>query len=414
VTVTSPVPQLQAIGSRRVGLRTIGALGALVALGPLTLDMYLPALARMGDDLGASETGLQLTLTGALLGLGGGQLVIGPLSDAWGRRRPLLAGLALHILASVGAALAPTITLLLAARVLQGIGCSAAAVIAMAIVRDLYSGADAALLLSQLMLVTGVAPVLAPTLGAQILELTSWRGVFGVLAVLGVGLAVIAATVVPETLPPAARRSAGVTSALRVYQRQLTDRRFVGLVLVTAFSAAILFSYIASSPFVFQEEFGLSPEQFGFAFGFGAVVLTVAPQLNQVLLRRFDQAVVLRCTLAATVLAAVSLLVVTALGIGLAATLGSLWVLVALVGLTTPNAAALALTTQRDAAGSAAALVGGSRFLLSAAAVPAVGLAMTFAASSVALAIVTTVLASLALLTLLVVVGPRRTPASAE
>ncbi len=152
-------------------------LGALIAIGPLTIDTYLPAMPAIADELRATEAQVQGTLTGILLGLGLGQLLVGPLADAIGRRKPLIAGLALHIVASLFAASAPTVELLTAARVVQGLGNAAVSVVAMAIVRDLFTGSAAATLLSRLMLVMGIAPILAPTIGGAVLAHTSWRGV---------------------------------------------------------------------------------------------------------------------------------------------------------------------------------------------------------------------------------------------
>lgn len=168
-------------GGRYVQLVLV--LGALIALGPLTIDMYLPAFPRIGDELGASDSAVQLTLTGMLLGLSLGQLVIGPLSDALGRRRPLLVGLAAHTLASVLCAVAPSIGVLAAVRVAQGLSGAALSVVAMAIVRDLFSGVAVARIMSRLMLVIGLAPIVAPSIGSLVLGFTSWRGIFVVLAV---------------------------------------------------------------------------------------------------------------------------------------------------------------------------------------------------------------------------------------
>ena len=191
----------------RERLRLVLVLGSLIALGPLTIDLYLPALPSITEDLRTSTATVQLTLTGTLLGLAAGQLVLGPLSDAFGRRRPLVAGTAVHVLASVLCALAPDIATLGVLRALQGFGAAAAAVIALAVVRDLFDGLAAATVLSRLMLVLGVAPVLAPTLGGELLRHTDWRGVFVALALVGVTLTAVAALALPESLPPHRRRS---------------------------------------------------------------------------------------------------------------------------------------------------------------------------------------------------------------
>jgi DHA1 family bicyclomycin/chloramphenicol resistance-like MFS transporter len=238
----------------RERLRLVLLLGALIALGPLTIDMYLPALPTITDELLTTSATVQLTLTGTLLGLGLGQLVIGPLADRFGRKRPLIAGAAVHVLASLLCIVAPTIEVLGALRVLQGLGAAAGSVIALAIVRDLYTGRAAATLLSRLILVMGAAPVLAPTLGSWVLGFTSWRGVFGVLALYALVLLPVAARALPETLPPERRVTSGVGGTLRTYGGLLRDRTFVGLVLVAGLSMAAVLGYVGGSSFVMQEQ----------------------------------------------------------------------------------------------------------------------------------------------------------------
>jgi len=184
--VTTTAPARPAAPSR---LRLVLVLGALVALGPFTIDMYLPALPTLAGDLATTPAAVQLTLTGTLAGLALGQLLVGPMSDALGRRQPLLVGVGLHVVASLLCLVAPNVAVLGGLRLVQGVGAAAASVVAMAIVRDLYDGRAAATLFSRLMLVLGVAPVLAPTVGGEVLRYTSWRGLFAVLAVLGLLMA---------------------------------------------------------------------------------------------------------------------------------------------------------------------------------------------------------------------------------
>src|SRR3954462_11765469 len=205
-------------------------LGAFVAVGPLTIDMYLPALPALRADLGTTSAAVQLTLTGTLVGLAVGQLVIGPWSDALGRRRPLLAGVALHVVASLLVVVPPNLGTLAVLRVLQGVGTAAGAVIALAIVRDLFDGRAAATMLSRLFLVMGVAPVLAPTIGGEVLRFTSWRGVFAVLAVYGVVVLILGTVALRETLPAERRHHGGISDSLRTYGTLLRDRRYVGLI----------------------------------------------------------------------------------------------------------------------------------------------------------------------------------------
>jgi DHA1 family bicyclomycin/chloramphenicol resistance-like MFS transporter len=350
-------------------------LGAFVALGPLTIDMYLPALPSITRQLGTTSSAVQLTLTGTLVGLGLGQLILGPLSDALGRRRPLLAGTALHVLASLLVLIAPNIAVLGALRLLQGLGAAAGAVIAVAVVRDLFDGRAAASMLSRLFLILGAAPVLAPTIGGEILGFTSWRGVFALLAAYGVLMVIAGAIALPETLPGERRQSSGMRGTLRGYRELLRDRSYVGLVLVAGLTMAALFSYVSGSSFVYQGEFGLNQQQFGFLFGAGAVWLIAATQLNPVLLRRFEPAQVL---VAGTIVGAVAgglLVVLAAAGIGgLAGVVAPLWVMLFACGLALPNAPALALTRHGDAAGTAAALLGAIQFGIGALVSPVVGL----------------------------------------
>ncbi|GAA1184366.1 multidrug effflux MFS transporter [Nesterenkonia xinjiangensis] len=363
-------------------LRLILVLGVLIALGPLTVDMYLPALPAIRDDLMTTEAAVQLTLTGTLVGLSVGQLLIGPLSDAVGRRRPLLIGVAVHIVASIGCVLAPDLAALGGMRVLQGLGAAAAAVVAMAVVRDLFVGMAAAKILSRLMLVMGAAPVLAPTLGGFVLALVSWRGVFVVLAVFGVAIMVMAAAMLPETLPQERRRRGGPLGTLRDCSRLLRDRPYVGLILVAGLAMASLFAYVSGSSFVFQQVYGLDEQQYGVVFGLGAVGLIIATQCNVRLLRRFGPAQIMTGALLGGTLSGLGLLLCAFTGFGgLVGLLVPLWLVLAACGLALPNAPALALSRHGEAAGTAAALLGAVQFGVAAAAAPLVGVLGTGATS---------------------------------
>jgi DHA1 family bicyclomycin/chloramphenicol resistance-like MFS transporter len=395
-------------------------LGAFVALGPLNIDMYLPALPTITREFGTTSATVQLTLTGTLLGLGLGQLVLGPLSDAFGRRRPLLVGTALHVLASLLVLVAPNVAVLGALRVLQGVGASAGAVIALAVVRDLYDGRAAATMLSRLFLVIGAAPVLAPTIGGEILRFTSWRGVFALLAVYGVLMLAVGWATLRETLPPERRRSAGVVGTLRGYGGLLHDRTYVGLVIVAGLTMAGLFSYVSGSAFVYQGEFGLDEQQFGLLFGAGAFWLIVATQLNPLVLRRWEpQQVLVAGTVSGAVAGAV-LVVLAGTGTGgLPGVVAPLWAVLFSCGLALPNAPALALSRHGDAAGSAAALLGAVQFGVGALVSPVVGL---LGNDAVAMGIVVLAALSLALVVLVTVVrqwrlaaaGPLDAPALAR
>jgi DHA1 family bicyclomycin/chloramphenicol resistance-like MFS transporter len=368
--------------STRERLRLVLVLGSLIALGPLTIDMYLPSLPTITVDLHATAAAVQLTLTGTLAGLAVGQLLIGPLSDAVGRRTPLIVGVAVHILASIFCVIAPNLAVLGTFRVLQGLGAAASMVVGMAIVRDLFEGLAAAKLLSRLMLVMGVSPILAPTIGGLILNWTSWRGVFVVLA--GLGAAIIAATAValPETLPADRRRGGGVRGTLRDYGRLFTDRTYMGLVLVAGLAMTAIFAFVSGSSFVFQDHYGMSEQQFGFVFGAGAVGLILATQLNVRLLQRWTPAQVLSAALISGTAFALVLLLFAATGfLGLAGVLVPLWLVLFTAGLAMPNAPALALSRHGESAGTAAALLGAVQFGVGALAAPLVGVLGTGAAA---------------------------------
>ena len=394
--------------SPRQRLSLVLVLGFLIALGPLTIDMYLPSLPTITDDLHTTAAAVQLTLTGTLAGLALGQLLIGPVSDAIGRRTPLLFGVAVHILASVLCVIAPNLAVLGTLRVLQGLGAAAAAVVAMAIVRDLFVGLPAAKLFSRLMLVMGAAPILAPTLGGIVLNWTSWRGVFVVLALFGIAILTVTALALPETLPPERRRNGGVVGTLRDYGRLFSDRTYLGLIFVAGLAMAAMFAYVAGSSFVFQEQYGMSEQQFGFVFGAGAVGLITATQFNVRLLRRWSPAQILMTALAFGAVAGLILLLNAATGFGgLVGVLIPLWLVLASAGLAMPNAPALALSRHGEAAGTAAALLGAVQFGVGAIAAPLVGV---LGASAVGMALVVAGGFVAANLVLALVVRPWRLP----
>ena len=356
-------------------VRLVLILGALVALGPLTIDMYLPALPEITNELLTTSATVQLTLTGTLLGLAIGQLTVGPLSDAMGRRRPLLAGAAVYVLASLACAVAPNVVLLGGLRVLQGFAAAAGMVVAIAIVRDLHTGRAAAILLSRLILVMGVAPVVAPTLGGWLLTFTSWRGVFVALALFGLVLIPVVAWGLRETLPVQRRQTSGVVGTLRNYRLLLHDRVFVGLVLVAGLSMSALLGYVAGSSFVFQQQFGLDQQQFGLVFGSGAIWLIAATQLNPLLLRRFEPRQLLLGAVVAGVASALLLLALAVSGVGgLLGVLVPMWMVLFAVGFALPNAPAVALSRHGAFAGTAAALLGAGQFGMGAVISPVVGL----------------------------------------
>jgi DHA1 family bicyclomycin/chloramphenicol resistance-like MFS transporter len=354
--------------------KMILVLGALVALGPLTIDMYLPALPKIADELSVSSSIAQLTLTGTLAGLALGQLIVGPLSDSLGRRRPLMVGIVLHMLASVLCVLAPNITVLGLARGLQGMGAAAAMVVAIAVVGDLFDESAAATVMSRLMLVLGVAPVLAPSLGAAVLLQASWHWIFAALVVLAGALLLVAVRALPETLPTGDRRPLQVRGIVTTYRSLLRDVRFVILVLVAALGMSGLFAYIAGASFVLQGRYGLDQQTFALLFGAGAVAVIGATQFNVVLLRRFSPQSIMRAALVAASLAGAVFVGVSIAQVGgLLGFVLPVWAILAAMGLVIPNAPAVALSRHHEASGTAAALLGAAQFGLGAAVAPLVG-----------------------------------------
>ncbi|GAA2611319.1 multidrug effflux MFS transporter [Streptomyces tubercidicus] len=365
--------------SRRTSLLVTLVLGGLTAVPPLSMDMYLPALPQVTAALHSPAATVQLTLTTCLAGMALGQMIVGPMSDKWGRRRPLLAGMVVYILATALCAVATNVELLIAFRLLQGLAGAAGIVIARAMVRDLYDGVAMARFFSTLLLISGVAPVVAPLIGAQILRFTDWRGVFVVLTAVGVALTLLVWRKLHETLPPARRHSGGLGQTLRTMRDLLADRAFSGYLLVGAFAFAALFAYISASPFVIQEIYGASPQIFSLLFGINSVGLVAVGQINgKILVGRVSLDKVLGTGLTLIALAATALLLMSAgvFGpVGLVPTAAGLFVLMSSMGLVMPSTNTLALLRTRHAAGSASALLGTSTFLLGSVASPLVGIA---------------------------------------
>ncbi|MGW2205507.1 Bcr/CflA family multidrug efflux MFS transporter [Streptomyces sp. NPDC001774] len=365
--------------ARRASLLVTLVLGGLTALPPLSMDMYLPALPEVTEMLRSPAATVQLTLTACLAGMALGQLVVGPMSDRWGRRRPLLIGMLVYVAATAVCAFAPTVELLIGFRLLQGLAGAAGIVIARAVVRDLYDGVAMARFFSTLMLISGAAPIIAPLIGGQILRITDWRGVFHVLALIGVLLTLVVWKWLEETLSPERRHEGGVGEALRTMRGLLADRVFTGYMLAGGLAFAALFAYISASPFVVQEIYGASPQTFSLLFGLNSVGLVAVGQINgKLLVGRVSLDKALGWGLCVILLASVALLVMTS-GVlgkpGLAPVAAGLFVLMSAMGLAMPNTNAQALMRTPHAAGSASALLGTSSFLIGAVASPLVGIA---------------------------------------
>ncbi|NUR30482.1 MAG: multidrug effflux MFS transporter [Catenulispora sp.] len=362
--------------------------------GPLSLDMYLPALPDLAHSFHTSASNVQLTLTACMIGLAVGQLVAGPMSDAWGRKKPLVIGLIAYAVTSVLCAVSPEVFSLTAARFLQGFAGAAGLVISRAMVRDLYDGDALTKFFSTLMLVNGLAPILAPVLGGQLTRFMSWRGVFVVLALIGVALLFAALFGLKETLPEEARgggartaggdvgadagrgSGAGLLGTLRTFGVLIRDRRFLGYILTGGFAFAAMFAYISGSPFVLEDVHGLSKQEFSYVFGANALGIMIVGQVGGRLVGRLSPARLLGTGLVISFGGSTILLAATAaFGGDLPGTLLGLFLMVSSIGLIMPQVTSLALSGYAPAmAGAASALIGTGQFLFGAVFAPLVGL----------------------------------------
>jgi DHA1 family bicyclomycin/chloramphenicol resistance-like MFS transporter len=376
--------------------RLMLVLGVLEAFGPLSMDVYMPQLPHLAASLGTSDALAQATMSACMIGLGAGQLVAGPLSDRFGRRRPLMIGVAAFAMLSVVCALAPTIQVLLIARFLQGLAGSAGIVISLAVARDMFSGIELSRMLSLLALVSGVAPIVAPLIGGQLARFMDWRGVFGVLAAAGVVLLVVTATALPESLPRAARHAGGVRELGGHLAAIGRDRLFVAVLCTGAVSGIAFFTYLSMSSFVFEQQFGLDPQAFSLVFAINAVCNIGGGQLSRVLVTRLRPLGVYLLGAAATAVVATAFLGGILLGVGLLGVTVALAAFLFATGMSGPNGSTLALTHHHERAGTAAAFLGSGTFIVGPIVAPLIALhgttattmAITMAAASVTGAVI--------------------------
>jgi MFS transporter, DHA1 family, multidrug resistance protein len=381
-------------------------LGALTALGPFTIDLYLPAFPVLEDDFQTTSAAIQLTLTGTMVGFGLGQLLVGPISDKLGRRMPLLIVTALNVIASVLAALAPTLVMLGVARVLMGMGAAAGGVVAMAIVRDLFGGRRLVIMLSRLALVSGVAPVIAPLIGSALLLVMPWRGLFVILAAYGALMLLGALFLIRETLPPARRSEKGSTTVLQRYRSVLSDRVFIGVVIVGGMGFSGMFSYLSASPFLFQENYGLDAQQYGLLFAVNSLGVVLGVQLGSRLAARFGPQWVLAWSTAGLLVGGAAIIGADALGLGLWGILVPLFVFITSFGFTMPCVQVLALDRHGRAAGTAASILGAANFGVAGFISPLVGL-LSHEITPTTMAIVMVGCAVVAVAALWAIVRPR-------
>ncbi|MER3390753.1 MAG: multidrug effflux MFS transporter [Microcella sp.] len=384
-------------------------LGALTALGPFTIDLYLPAFPEIESDLDVSTAVVQLTLTATTLGFALGQLLVGPWSDKVGRRLPLILATSVHVLASIGVALSPDISWLLAFRVLQGFGAAAGGVVAMATVRDLFGGYPLVRMLSRLALITGIAPIAAPVIGSQLLLVMPWRGMFGVLAAYGVIIMVLAALFIVETLPPARRVERGHSTLGERYRSLFTDRVFVGVAIIGGMTFSGLFAYLSASSFLFQDVYGLDPQGYGLLFAANSIGVVIGVQVSSRLAKYVGPAWILAGSTAVLLGSAIAIVVLELAGAGLLGTVIPLWFFITACGFGFPCVQVLALANHGREAGTAASVLGAMNFGLAGLISPIVGLFGI--ADAVPMGSVMAITATVAVASLWFIVRPRTVPA---
>ncbi len=358
--------------SRRLWMAAI--LGSLSAFGPLSLDMYLPALPMLADDLQTSTSMTQLSLTACMLGLSIGQLFAGPISDVRGRRIPLIIGLILYAVSSFLCAVAPSIYTFVLLRFVQGLAGSAGIVIARATVRDLYAGTELTKFFALLMLINGIAPIAAPIVGGQILEFTTWHGVFVVLGLIGAIMFLVVLLALPETLPQERRSKAGIGNTLKTFDTLLKDRVFMGYAMAQGLVIAAMFAYIAGSPFVFQKIFEVSPQTFSLIFAINGVGIIIASQITGKLAGKVKETSLFIAGITIAGVGGILLLAMILLQAGLIAVLVPLFFVVSSVGIVGATGFSLAMQNQSKAAGSASALQGLLSFISGGIVAPLVGI----------------------------------------
>ncbi|GAA1084299.1 Bcr/CflA family efflux MFS transporter [Nocardiopsis metallicus] len=366
-------------GRARLGLALLLAL--LTVLGPLNIDMYLPAFPEISADLGANASQVQLSLTTCLVGLAVGQVVIGPISDARGRRGPLLLCIALFVLASALCALAPNTAVLVLGRFLQGFTASAGVVLSRAVVRDVFDGAALTRFFALIMVVVAVAPMVAPVVGGGVLLLPSatWRSIFWTLALLGAVIVLVVALRLPETLPAERRIPSTLAGSLRTMGVLLRDRRYLGYTLIVGLLHGGSFAYVAGTPFVYQDLYGVSPQVFGFLFGVNGIAIILGSAAVGRLSERFGERSLLGLAVAVAVGATAVVLATAFLQGPLVLLVVPIFVYMTCMGMVLTGSFALAMEGQENRAGSASSLLGALPMIIGAAVAPMVGLDETTA-----------------------------------
>jgi DHA1 family bicyclomycin/chloramphenicol resistance-like MFS transporter len=360
--------------SRKQRLQLAVILGSITTIGPLSIDMYLPALPTLVDDFGTTAALVQLSLTFFLLGLASGQLVAGPLSDVYGRRRPLLIGMFIYAVSSVLCAFSPSIGLLIILRFIQGLAGSVGVVVSRAAVRDLYSGSELTKFFSLLMIVNGLGPILAPVIGGQLLRVTTWQGIFLVLFAAGIIFCLTILLRLPETLPKERRSKSGLKGTLLTFKVLLGNRKFMGYALSQGFVTASMFAYISGSSFVLQNIFAVTPQVYSLIFAVNGIGIIITGQIAGRLAGKVSETKLLLSGLLLCTTGGVLLLLTILVGGGLIPILICLFAVVSSVGIVGATSFSLAMQDQGEAAGSASALIGLIPLLLGSCVAPLVGL----------------------------------------
>jgi len=387
-------------------------LGALTALGPFTIDLYLPAFPALSAELGVSAAAIQLTLTATTIGFALGQLLVGPWSDKVGRRTPLIIATALHIVASFGVALAPDVMWVGIFRVLQGIGAAGGGVVAMAMVRDLFGGLPLVRMLSRLALVSGLAPILAPLIGSQLLLVLDWRGIFWFLAAYGVLAIAAASFFLVETLPAARRADRGHSSVGERYKALFTDRVFVGVIIIAGMTFSGLFAYLSSSSFLFQEIYGLNAQQFGLLFAVNSVGVVLGVQVSSRLAKYVGPQWILSGAILGMLVSSLTIVALDTANVGLGGILVPLFFFITSCGFAFPCQQVLALAEHGGEAATAASVMGAVNFGLAGLISPIVGLFGIH--NAIPMGSVMAITAAVSLVVMVVLVRPRTVPALAH
>lgn len=367
-------------------LRLALILGSLTAFGPLSIDMYLPALPTLTKQLHTSTSVAQLSLTACLIGMAVGQLFVGPLSDVKGRRKPLLMTLIFYSIASLLCAVSSSIWILIILRFIQGATGAAGIVIARASVRDMFSGTELTKFFALLMLVNGAAPILAPIVGGQILHFVSWRGVFIVLFFIGILMWAAVTFGLHETLPMERRSKGDISHTFAAYLR-LKDREFMSFAFSQGFVSAAMFAYISGSPFVLQEIFGVSPQVFSIIFAINGIGIIIASQVTGRLAGKIAELKLFIFGISLAAIGGLIFLIVILTGGGLIAVIPSLFIVVSCVGIVGTTSFSLAMQNQGGSAGSASALLGLLPFIFGSIAAPLVGIGGSHTALPMAIVI---------------------------